>query len=339
MKPIRIVALAVIAVAAIGVMVLTNMLLNGKPTSQASAHAVVKPKPTAQILVAHRDLKIGDRLADSDLDWKSFPLVDVKPEWTTQNSAPAPAPAAAAAAAPASGAAPATASSSMSSSSTGGTKQVGANGGVLQVASSAVQSLAGAGPKQPFIGSVVRQPIAAGEPITGRKIVRAGESGYLAVVLAPGKRAMSIPVTVDSGAGGFILPGDRVDVILSRKLDGGGGGNATFISQTVLRNMKVLAIDQTTQTEKDAAAVIGATVTLEVGGDESETLAVSKAAGTLSLTLRSYADSRSASGRAGSAPLSRISDGGGNSANANGPSADHGVRVFRGGVMSEAPVS
>jgi pilus assembly protein CpaB len=310
----------------VGLALVARMALTGKPTSQASAHAaIVKPKPTAQVLVARRDLKVGDRLADGDLSWQSYPLEEVKPEWTTETSAPAAAPAAPAGAT--SGAAPA--ASVSAPISTGATKQVGANGSVLQVASTAMQGLQGGGPKQPFLGAVVRQPIAAGEPIVSRKIVRAGESGYLAVVLAPGKRAMSVPVTVDSAAGGFILPGDRVDVLLSRKLETG------FESRTVLRNMKVLAIDQTTQPEKDAAAVIGATATLEVSGDEAETLAVSKQAGSLSLTLRSYADAHMASGRAGAAPLSRISDGNG----AGAPSANHGVKVYRGGDLSESPVS
>jgi pilus assembly protein CpaB len=337
MKPVRIVVLAVAAVCAVGLGVIVHLALTGKPTTQASAHTMVKPKPTAQVLVAHRDLKVGDRLSDADLSWQSYALEEVKPEWTTETSAPA---APAGAAAPASGAAPAAPAASTSVSapaSTGNTKQVGANGGVLQVAANAMQTMQTGGPKQPFIGAVVREPIAAGEPITARKIVRAGESGYLAVVLAAGKRAMSIPVTVDSGAGGFILPGDRVDVILSRKLDT-GGPNSLFVSQTVLRNMKVLAIDQTTQTEKDAAAVIGATATLEVSGDEAETLAVSKQAGTLSLTLRSYADARAPSGRAGAAPLSSISDGA-RGGGGGGPSASHGVKVYRGGELSEAPVS
>jgi pilus assembly protein CpaB len=233
---------------------------------------------------------------------------------------------------PASSAAPA-APAPVSVSASGNTRQVGANGSVLQVAANAVQTLQTGGPKAVFLGAVVREPIAAGEPITSRRIVRAGESGYLAVVLAPGKRAMSVPVTVDSAAGGFILPGDRVDVILSRKLES-GGANSLFVSQTVLRNMKVLAIDQTTQTEKDAAAVIGATATLEVSADEAETLAVSKQAGSLSLTLRSYADAHAAAGRAGSAPLSRIGETG-----PSGPSASHSIKVYRGGDVSEAPVS
>jgi pilus assembly protein CpaB len=331
MKPVRIVVLTVAVVSAVGLAVVVRMALTGKPTSQASAHTMIKPKPTAQVLVAHRDLKIGDRLADADLSWQSYPLDDVKPEWTTQTSAPAAV--APTAGAPASGAAPA--SSVSVSAPAGATKQVGANGAVLQVASATLQNLQTGGPKQPFLGAVVRAPIAAGEPITARKIVRAGESGYLAVVLAPGKRAMSVPVTVDSAAGGFVLPGDRVDVILSRKLEGG-----VFESRTVLRNMKVLAIDQTTQPEKDAAAVIGATATLEVSGAEAETLAVSKQAGSLSLTLRSYADANAASGRAGAAPLSRISDNsGGGGRGDSGPSSAGQVKVYRGGELSEAPVS
>ena len=255
MKAVRIVVLAVAAVSAIGLAVVVRMALTGKPTSQAVAQTAVKPKPTARVLVASRDLKVGDRLNEGDLDWKTWPVEEVQADWTRENAAPQ-----VASSAPASGAAPAAPAASVSTAQ-GTTKQVDANGGLLSPAG-VVKALQG-GPKQPFMGAVVRLPIQAGEPITFRKIVRAGESGYLAVLLAPGERAASIPVTVDTGAGGFILPGDRVDVILTRRLET-GKPNALFLSRSILRNMKVLAIDQTTQPDKDAAAVIGATATLEV---------------------------------------------------------------------------
>jgi pilus assembly protein CpaB len=108
------------------------------------------------------------------------------------------------------------------------------------------------------------------------------------VVLNPGMRAMSIPVSVESAAGGFILPGDRVDVVLSRQIQ--VGSNSEFRSETVMRNVKVLAIDQTTKPEDGAQSVVGATATLEVGSDDSEALALADAQGDLALVLRSYAD-------------------------------------------------
>lgn len=322
MKAVRIVVLAVAAVSAIGLAVVVRMALTGKPTSQAVAQTAVKPKPTARVLVASRDLKVGDRLNEGDLDWKIWPVEEVQADWTRENAAPQ-----VASSAPASGAATAPAVSVSTTQET--TKQVDANGGLLSPASmvKALQS----GPKQPFMGAVVRLPIQAGEPITFRKVVRAGESGYLAVLLAPGQRAASIPVTVDTGAGGFILPGDRVDVILTRRLET-GKPNALFLSRSILRNMKVLAIDQTTQTDKDAAAVIGATATLEVNSDEAETLAAAKAAGTLSLALRSYADAHAASGRNGARSLTSF---GGEATGGGGDVANHGVKVFRYGEASE----
>jgi pilus assembly protein CpaB len=326
MKAVRIVVLAVAAVSAIGLAVVVRIALTGKPTSQAMAHTAVKPKPFTRVLVASRDLKVGDRLNDADLDWKAWPAEEVQADWTRE-SAPLAAPSAPVSGAPpASGAAPAAPVSTVQ----GTTRQVDANGGLLSPASVA-KALQG-GPKQPFLGAVVRTPIREGEPITLRKVVRAGESGYLAVVLGPGKRAASIPVSVDTGAGGFILPGDRVDVILTRKLET-GKPNALIVSRTILRNMKVLAIDQTTQTDKDAAAVIGATATLEVASDEAETLAAAKAAGTLSLALRSYADANAGTGRNGARPLASI--GGEGQAGGTPASADdNGVRVFRYGVAS-----
>lgn len=318
MKSVRIVVLGIAAVCAVGAAVLVRMALTGKPTPQASAHAAIKTIPTARVLVARRDLKVGDRIIEADLDWRAMPLEQIRPDWTRDDTPPAGQPAAPAAT-PASGAPPAPPPPA-SSGAQGGTKQVGADGSVLSL-NGAVQALQG-GPKQPYVGAVVREAVAAGDPITPHKVVRAGESGYLAVVLSPGKRAMAIPVTVDAAAGGFVLPGDRVDVLLTRKLET-GKPNSLIVSQTVLRNMKVLAVDQTTHTEKDAAAVVGATVTLEVGPEEAEALAASKAAGTLSLALRSYADQGSSSGRTNAPLLASFSG------DVGGPAA--GVKVYRNG--------
>ncbi|RYD88344.1 MAG: Flp pilus assembly protein CpaB, partial [Sphingomonadales bacterium] len=160
----------------------------------------------------------------------------------------------------------------------------------------------GGGAKADYIGSVVREPILAGEPIVMRKIVRAGDSGYMAAYLEPGMRAMAIRVTVETAAGGFILPGDRVDVVLTREtnLSNVGtseGDRSKFTSATVMQNIKVLAIDQSTRAGDDAQTVIGATATLELGPRDAEALALAKSEGELSLILRSYADTGGPSGR------------------------------------------
>jgi pilus assembly protein CpaB len=129
--------------------------------------------------------------------------------------------------------------------------------------------------------------------------VKGGQGGYMSVVLQPGMRAVAVPVNVESGAGGFILPGDRVDVLMSRKLEGQsaqvgavniGSAGAPVAAETVLQNVRVLAIDQQVQPAKDAKTIVGAAATLEVPAEDVEILVKAHAAGELSLALRSYAD-------------------------------------------------
>jgi pilus assembly protein CpaB len=134
-------------------------------------------------------------------------------------------------------------------------------------------------------GSVVRNRMAAGEPIREENLTPR-HAGYLATVLPPGKRAMAVRISAESTAGGFILPNDRVDVLHS---DG-----KSSVSQTILSNVRVLAIDQvvddTTKTDNSKANVIGKTATLELDPSQAEILTAAQAAGTLSLSLRSAAD-------------------------------------------------
>jgi pilus assembly protein CpaB len=181
-------------------------------------------------------------------------------------------------------------------------------------------NLAAGNSKSDYAGSVVREPILAGDPIVSRKIVRAGDSGYMAAYLVPGMRAMAIRVTVETAAGGFILPGDRVDVLLTRETTLSNMGaqesdRSKFASSTVMQNIKVLAIDQSTRADDDEQAVVGATATLEVGPRDAEALALAKSEGELSLVLRSYADTGGPSGRA--APVTRQAS---------------AVRIYRGGA-------
>ncbi|MBX7248533.1 MAG: Flp pilus assembly protein CpaB [Caulobacteraceae bacterium] len=315
MKPVRIIVLAVAALAAVGLALLVRGMVAGKPTSQANAAApIAQPvaRPMARVLVAKRDLKIGDRLTANDLDWQEWPVEAVNAAYVTDGS---PTPATPAPAAP-----------------TKDGKPTAAATAAAAHAARAVEDLSGAGPKANFVGAVVREPFLAGEPIVERKLVHAGESGYLAVVLQPGKRAMSVAVTVETGAGGFILPGDRVDVILAAQVNSDreteGTPSKAYTSATVLRNIKVLAIDQATKPENGANTVVGATATLEVGPREAEALALAKSLGDLSLTLRSYADAQQPSGL-GDDVLST------QRAAAVGGAAG-GVRVFRNGQASGA---
>jgi pilus assembly protein CpaB len=133
----------------------------------------------------------------------------------------------------------------------------------------------------------VRAPLVSGEPITTTKIVRADSASFMAATLLPGKRAVSIPISAETGAGGFILPNDRVDVILTREVD---STTRLFKSETILGDVRVLAIDQAPKPEKDEKATVGKTATLELGPAEAELIAEAKASGTLSLALRALGD-------------------------------------------------
>ena len=140
-------------------------------------------------------------------------------------------------------------------------------------------------------GAVVRSPLVAGQPITEASIVRAGSAGFMAATIKPGMRAIGVPVTAETSAGGFILPNDRVDVVLTRDMSGGNGGPKNFESGIILQDVRVLAVDQTTHQEKDQQSVVGKTATLELTPDQAELLAQSQQSGILSLVLRALGDS------------------------------------------------
>ena len=140
-----------------------------------------------------------------------------------------------------------------------------------------------------FIGGAVsRAPLIAGEPITEMKIVRADSGSFMSATLGDGMRAVSIPISAESGAGGFILPNDRVDVILTREL--GDEDEAAFQSDTILDDVRVLAIDQVIRQEDDQEYVVANTATLELSPWQSVLLAQAQATGELSLALRGLGD-------------------------------------------------
>src|SRR5271169_932977 len=146
-----------------------------------------------------------------------------------------------------------------------------------------------------FVGAVVRIPVAAGEPIRDPAVVFAKGSGFLAAVLSKGMRAVSMEVSAENGAGGFILPDDHVDVILTRRDKAAEKliGVEKIISEAILRNVRVLAIDQAVEEKAGQKVVVGKTATLELNPDQADTLEVSRQLGTLSLALRSLVDSQS----------------------------------------------
>lgn len=138
--------------------------------------------------------------------------------------------------------------------------------------------------------SIARTPFVAGEPIRETKLVKAEGSGFMAAILPAGMRAISIEISPETGAGGFILPNDRVDVILSRRKGGTDDTQAGASSEIILGNIRVLAIDQAPREKDGQNTVVGKTATLELRPDQAEALARARQTGTLSLALRSLAD-------------------------------------------------
>ena len=141
-----------------------------------------------------------------------------------------------------------------------------------------------------FAGWVARDPFAAGEPISDAKIVSPGSRGFLAAVLRPGMRAISVPVSVTSGISGFVFPGDQVDILITHRT--GHGESQHEAAETVLQDVRVIGIDQKLDS-KNGEALIAHTATFEVTPKQSEMIAVATEIGKLSLTLRSLASNES----------------------------------------------
>jgi pilus assembly protein CpaB len=140
-------------------------------------------------------------------------------------------------------------------------------------------------------GSIARSPFIAGEPIREPKLVRANGAGFMAAVLPAGMRAVSTEISPETGAGGFILPNDRVDVILSKRERGADRGGIEVVnSEIILSNIRVLAIDQAPREKDGQNTVVGKTATLELKPDQAELLARARQSGTLSLALRALVD-------------------------------------------------
>ena len=141
-------------------------------------------------------------------------------------------------------------------------------------------------------GSIARSPFIAGEPIREPKLVKGNGSGFMAAILPTGMRAISTEISPETGAGGFILPNDHVDVILTKreKNTGVSGAPDAVKSEIILANIRVLAIDQAPKEKDGQNSVVGKTVTLELRPEQAETLARARQTGTLQLALRSIVD-------------------------------------------------
>ena len=142
-----------------------------------------------------------------------------------------------------------------------------------------------------LVGMVARSPFIAGEPVREQRLIKANQ-GFMSVILTPGMRASAVEVKAVSTAGGFILPNDHVDVILTRAAPKvGNSGGDPYVSETVLANVRVLAVDQQISDGKGEAAMLAKdTVTLELSPRQAETLAQSTQLGVISLALRALRD-------------------------------------------------
>ena len=237
MKLIRIMILAVAAVAAIGAAFMARGLLSSGP-KQAVAK---KPKvETVDVLVAAGRLELGSLIQDKDLRWQPWPKKIVSSGFIVRSK--------------------------------GGKK------------------------RKNITGTAVRSSIVAGEPINMAKLVATKGGGYMAAILPKGMRAISVRISPVTGAGGFILPNDRVDVLLTRKErndDNSGQDKQVYISETILSNVRVLAIDQSLKEKKasDSKQVaVGKTATLELQPEQAELLSLSVSKGEITLALRSIVD-------------------------------------------------
>jgi pilus assembly protein CpaB len=231
MKAARIAILG-IAVVAGG---LAALLAGGSDTPPA-APAPVAQIDTVDVLVAKKDVNIGQMVGPDDLRWQTWPTAAANAIFIRRNDR-----------------------------------------------ADAIQQ---------FTGAIARAPIAAGEPVREGKLIKAQGSGYMAAILPAGMRAVSTEISPETGAGGFILPNDRVDVILSRRdrESERTTGLESQTSETILKDIRVLAIDQNVEEKNGQRVVVGRTATMELTPRQVEMLAVARQMGTLSLALRSMLD-------------------------------------------------
>jgi pilus assembly protein CpaB len=146
---------------------------------------------------------------------------------------------------------------------------------------------------QKLLGTVVRNPITAGEPVTKGNLVSPGDRGFLAAALGAGMRPVTIPVSARTGVAGFVFPGDHIDLVLTQTVKSQGDGLPLKASETFMKNLRVLATDQSAEqvmVEGKTRVRTFSTITLEVTPKMAEQIAVAQTIGTISLSLRSLAD-------------------------------------------------
>lgn len=275
MSPVRLIILIGAAIAAIAAAFLVRNLVDATPAQpvQATVVETVEVSET-KVLVAGRDLMIGDVVMVDDLEWADWPEDNVVEGYLTEADSP-----------------------------------------------EAIEEWA---------GTVVRVPIFALEPILTRKLVAKGDTGTMAALVKSGMRAISVEISTESASGGFILPNDYVDVIMTYQMtymDATGMPTEMTTSETILQNVRVLAIDQIhdKDPETEGAYQVGNTATLEVNNKEAELIALAQRKGELTLSLRPWSDVGETFER--DARVDLLETGG---------SSNGGIKVYRSGKASSA---
>lgn len=234
MNKMRIVILGLALGSAAFAGILAKGVIGKKPTKEV---VEVNKVPMVDILVASKDLAMGEKLIESTINWKEWPKNSVSDAMITKDEMP-----------------------------------------------DALEK---------YKLARARLPIYTGEPLVERKLVILGQSGFMSAILPKGMRAISVAISERSAAAGFILPNDRVDVILTRKIDDPTTNQKVVKSETVLTNVRVLAINQTyrQETNEDKVTVTeGKTATVELDPIQTEVITMVESAGELSLALRSIAE-------------------------------------------------
>lgn len=275
MSPVRLIILIGAAIAAIAAAFLVRNLVDATPAQpvQATVVETVEVSET-KVLIAGRDLMIGDVVMVDDLEWADWPEDNVVEGYLTEADSP-----------------------------------------------EAIEEWA---------GTVVRVPIFALEPILTRKLVAKGDTGTMAALVKSGMRAISVEISTESASGGFILPNDYVDVIMTYQMtymDATGMPTEMTTSETILQNVRVLAIDQIhdKDPETEGAYQVGNTATLEVNNKEAELIALAQRKGELTLSLRPWSDVGDTFER--DARVDLLETGG---------SSNGGIKVYRSGKASSA---
>lgn len=228
MKRGRIIVLGIALTAALGSAWIAKKIVGTPPRVET----VEKTVGATEVLVASKNINLGDSVGAQDLSWQQWPVEGVTPGLITRTAQP-----------------------------------------------NAQTELSGALARAPFI---------AGEPIKMQKLIKVSAGGVVAAILPSGMRAVSTQIREETAAGYLILPDDRVDVILSHKMK--VGSKETPVSETILRNARVLAIGQAIENKDGEKVATGKTATLELTPRQVETLTLAQAMGEISLSLRSLAD-------------------------------------------------